>query len=243
LVPVFTAINIPDQVAQILALKKGKLNAARWIDSRDYHITLSFLGDISAVEAEKAADQLARIQHKPFEICISGLDIFGSKKPRTLFARVRCDEALANLQAKNERAMKLAGLKIQARKYAPHVTLARLGQVRPQDVGQFQHLGQFMPAFAHMATGIDHAIGTLASCQLRVFFDHIKRHLTGAPKNRKYRPAFQHINGIITPLTTGHAKTIDAQDKIEFLAVKPDNIGIVVLIFLCRGRFDRIKTD
>jgi len=133
----FTAIQISGQVAQILALKRGKLNAARWIDGRNYHITLSFLGDIGAVEAEKVADQLARIQHKPFEICISGLDIFGSKKPRTLFARVRNDEALANLQAKNERAMKLAGLTIQARKYVPHVTLARLGHVRPSDVGRF----------------------------------------------------------------------------------------------------------
>ena len=142
----FTAINIPDQIAQILALKKGKLNAARWIDSRDYHITLSFLGDISVVEAEKAADQLARIQHKPFEICINGLDIFGSKKPRTLFARVRNEEALANLQAKNERAMKLAGLTMQARKYVPHVTLARLGHVRPREVGQFMaQSGGFTP--------------------------------------------------------------------------------------------------
>ena len=142
----FTAIKVPVEVAQFLAMKKGKLNGARWIDSQDYHITLSFLGDISVLEAEKAADKLDQIQHKPFEVCIDCMNVFGSKKPRTLFAGVRCDEALVNLQAKNDRAMQQAGLIMQARKYAPHVTLARLSSVRPRDVWQFMgQWGEFSP--------------------------------------------------------------------------------------------------
>ncbi|MCP4184124.1 MAG: RNA 2',3'-cyclic phosphodiesterase [Hyphomicrobiales bacterium] len=142
----FTAIKVPDQAAQFLALKKGKLNNARWIDQEDYHITLSFLGDISDLEAEKAADKLEEIRHKPFEICIDCMDVFGSKRPRTLFAGVRCDEALVNLQAKHNRAMTQVGLKLQARKYAPHVTLARLSSVKPGDVPHFMgQSGEFRP--------------------------------------------------------------------------------------------------
>ncbi len=142
----FTAIRVPDQITQILALKKGKLKNARWIDREDYHITLSFLGDISDLEAEKVADKLGEIQHMPFELCIDSMDVFGSKKPRTLFAGVRCDEALVNLQAKHDWAMKQAGLRMQARKYAPHVTLARLSSVRPGDVSQFLgQWGEFSP--------------------------------------------------------------------------------------------------
>ena len=142
----FTAIKVPDRVAQILALKKGKLNNARWIDQQDYHITLSFFGDISDLEADKAAVKLSEIQHQPFDICIDCMDVFGSKKPRTLFAGVHNDEALVNLQAKHNRAMRQAGLTIEARKYAPHVTLARLSSVRPRDVSQFMgQWGEFSP--------------------------------------------------------------------------------------------------
>jgi len=142
----FTAIKVPDQVTQFLALKRGKLNNARWIDSQDYHITLSFLGDISDLEAEKAIDKLGQIRHKPFEICFDCMGVFGSKKPRTMFAGIRCDEALMNLQAKHNRAMMQAGLTIEARKYAPHVTLARLSSVRPSDVSQFMgQWGEFSP--------------------------------------------------------------------------------------------------
>ena len=149
----FTAIKVPDQVTQILALKKSKLKNARWIDQEDYHITLSFLGDISDLEAEKAAGKLGEIQHKPFEVCIDCMDVFGSKRPRTLFAGVRCDGALVNLQAKHGWAMKQVGLKMQARKYAPHVTLARLSSVKPGDVWQFMVQSvEFSPLF-FTATG------------------------------------------------------------------------------------------
>lgn len=153
----FTAIQVPDQIAQNLALKKGKLKNARWIDQEDYHLTLSFLGDISDLEAEKAADKLGEIQHKPFEVCIDCMDVFGSKKPRTLFAGVRCDEALVNLQAKHDWAMKQVGLTMQTRKYAPHVTLARLSRVKPGDVPQFMSQyagigGEFSP-LVFTATG------------------------------------------------------------------------------------------
>jgi len=42
----FTGLEIPPQVAQSLAMMRGGLPGARWIDPENYHLTLRFIGDI-----------------------------------------------------------------------------------------------------------------------------------------------------------------------------------------------------
>ncbi|MCC2110789.1 MAG: RNA 2',3'-cyclic phosphodiesterase, partial [Hyphomicrobiales bacterium] len=42
----FTAIEVPGQVAEQLSLLRGGLSGARWIDPENYHLTLRFIGDI-----------------------------------------------------------------------------------------------------------------------------------------------------------------------------------------------------
>jgi 2'-5' RNA ligase len=133
----FTGIKVPVEIAQILACKRGKLNGARWVSMEDYHITLRFLGDVGDDVAEEVAFQLARMKHSRFRVCLNGLDVFGARKPRTLFACVRFNEDLWALQGKHEQIMQRAGLAPETRKYAPHVTLARLKGVKPGEVAGF----------------------------------------------------------------------------------------------------------
>ena len=137
----FTGIKLPTDIALLLAMKRGNLKGARWVDKENYHITLSFLGDISQAAAEEVIFRLGRIEHDSFRICIDCLDVFGSKKPRTLYAGIRCDTELLSLQNKHERAMQQIGLEMQPRKYAPHITLARIKAVKPADLSRF--MGQW----------------------------------------------------------------------------------------------------
>ena len=44
----FTALELPDDVADELALNRGGLFGAHWLEPDDYHITLRFMGDIDA---------------------------------------------------------------------------------------------------------------------------------------------------------------------------------------------------
>ena len=137
----FTGIKIPGKIAQVLDLKRGKLRGARWVDVEDYHITLRFIGDVELSLAREISQMLGQIKHRGFNICIHRLGVFAVKKPRTLFGSVNSNEELLHLQAKHERLMVELGLKSETRKYAPHVTLARLSSIKEADLALYL-LGQ-----------------------------------------------------------------------------------------------------
>ena len=58
----FTGLEIPSVVAQSLAMMRGGLPGARWIDPENYHLTLRFIGDIDDALAGEIAGMLGRVQ-------------------------------------------------------------------------------------------------------------------------------------------------------------------------------------
>jgi 2'-5' RNA ligase len=66
--------------------------------------------------------------------------------PRALYAGVENSEALQQLQAAHERVLRRVGLEPEARKFVPHVSLARLRGASAIEVAEFLHeAGQFTP--------------------------------------------------------------------------------------------------
>ena len=142
----FTCIKLPDEITRILALKRGKLKGARWIERQDFHVTLRFIGDVDDAVAREIEFALAAIKQDRFQIRLHGLDLFGSKRPRTLFAAVDTNKALINLHNLHEKAMRRIGLAPERRNFAPHVTLARLGGARREAILEFmQNTAPFSP--------------------------------------------------------------------------------------------------
>lgn len=133
----FTAIEIPANVAQTLSFLRGGLPGARWIDPENYHVTLRFIGDVDVNVAHDVASMLDMVNRAPFELRLDGLDSFGGRKPRAVFAGVAPSQALVELQAEHERLMQRAGLDPEGRKYTPHVTLARLRDTSSRHVADY----------------------------------------------------------------------------------------------------------
>jgi len=133
----FTGLEIPARVAQSLALMRGGLPGARWIDPENYHLTLRFIGDIDDALARDIAGLLARVQRAPFELRLDGLSSFGGRKPRALVAAATPVGALMELQAEQERLLQRLGLEPEGRKYTPHVTLARLRDSSSWEVADY----------------------------------------------------------------------------------------------------------
>jgi RNA 2',3'-cyclic 3'-phosphodiesterase len=134
----FTALEVPAEVRQQLALHKGGLTGARWVEPSDYHITLRFLGDVDGRTARDVTGYLADIQPMgPLTLTIDEIASFGGDKPRALYARVQPHADLGSLQADHERLMRNMGLEPETRRYRPHVTLARLKDAMPFEVAQF----------------------------------------------------------------------------------------------------------
>jgi 2'-5' RNA ligase len=133
----FTAIEVPADVAQMLTFLRGGLPGARWIDPENYHITLRFIGDVDTNVAHDVASMLDSVNRAPFELRLDGLASFGGRKPRSVFANVAPSRALMDLQAEHERLMQRAGLEPEGRKFTPHVTLARLRDSSSQHVADY----------------------------------------------------------------------------------------------------------
>jgi RNA 2',3'-cyclic 3'-phosphodiesterase len=141
----FTGLELPQKLVDRLAMLRGKLAGARWIDPELYHMTLRFAGDINDTTAAYFASALSEIDFGSFELQLTGLGSFGGNKPRALWVGIKPCEPLLRLQKAHERAARLAGLPPETRNFMPHITLARLRDTRPQAVAEYlSYFGGFM---------------------------------------------------------------------------------------------------
>ncbi|RUM96250.1 RNA 2',3'-cyclic phosphodiesterase [Pseudaminobacter arsenicus] len=133
----FTALEIPRDAALSLSLLRGGLPGARWIDVENYHLTLRFIGDVEGHVADEIANGLDRVRRHAFQLQLSGVGAFGSRKPHAVWAGFAPSPELAALQAEIERICQRLGLPADPRKFMPHVTLARLRNTAPEGVARY----------------------------------------------------------------------------------------------------------
>lgn len=133
----FIALEVPRDAALSLSLLRGGLPGARWIDTENYHITLRFIGDVEGHIADEITNALDRVNRPSFTLSLSGVEVFGSKKPHSIYAGVEPSTELSALQAEMERLMQRLGLPAEPRKFTPHVTLARLRNPSTIDLANY----------------------------------------------------------------------------------------------------------
>lgn len=146
----FTALELPADIAFSVSLLRGGLPGARWISPENYHVTLRFIGDVDDRTGDEIAEQLSRVSRPTFRLALEGLGAFGSKKPHSLWVGVKNTAALKELQSEHERLMQRIGLEAERRKFSPHVTIARLRHASEADVAAYLALrGDFItPPFS-----------------------------------------------------------------------------------------------
>jgi 2'-5' RNA ligase len=127
----FAAIALPGAVQDRLAVAMQMLPLPRRLPPETLHLTLAFLGEVPEAVAEEAHYAFGAVRAPRFELALSGLGSFGGDRPRVVWAGVRPEPLLDRLQAKVETAARRAGAPVDARRFVPHVTLARL---RPGEV-------------------------------------------------------------------------------------------------------------
>jgi 2'-5' RNA ligase len=133
----FTAIEIPADVADALAASRGGIFGARWRDLEDCHITLRFIGDVDGRTASEIADTLDEVRKPPVSIQFDGLHWFGGDRPRAIVAKIKPTAGLIDLQADHERRLRRLGLPPETRNFTPHVSLASLRGVSTLAVADY----------------------------------------------------------------------------------------------------------
>lgn len=150
----FVGIAMPDSVTDRLMALSGGIPGARWTRRQNFHLTLRFLGDTGAVQAEDLVSDLSRLEMAPTPIRIAGLGLFGDKRrQRQLYADVEPAPELSRLNQKIEQVAQRAGFRPEGRRFHPHVTLARM---RNPDR---RRLDQFLGANADLALPVFQSSG------------------------------------------------------------------------------------
>lgn len=125
----FLALPIPEATAEAIDAIQEGLRGANWTLEENLHLTLVFLGDQDRRTLADLDSALQAVSAPPFAVTLQGVGAFGSAREKRLaFASVAENPALRHLQAKLENAARAAGIAVENRRYAPHVTLARWGR-------------------------------------------------------------------------------------------------------------------
>ncbi len=133
----FVGLAPPEGVRQALALSRGGLREARWVDPADYHATLRFVGEVDPPQGEALLLALRSVSAEAAGIEADAFGAFGGDAPRSLHLRLRTTPALSALQSSVERVCRDIGLEPETRVFAPHITLARMRRVKPREVARW----------------------------------------------------------------------------------------------------------
>ena len=137
----FVALDLP--AAIVAALSRIEIppgRGVRVIRPEQMHITLHFIGDANVDAVQQA---LESVDCSPCRLRISGVGQFGIREGRRiLWAGVSSTKELLELHAACGSALASIGIRIESRRFAPHVTLARLKPpARKTTVDQFLRSG------------------------------------------------------------------------------------------------------
>jgi 2'-5' RNA ligase len=129
----FVALALPDGLRAQLGTLTGGIAGARWVPPQNLHLTLRFIGEVQGWQAQEIDDALAAVRTRGFDLSVAGVGTFEQAGRLTsLWAGVERNDRLSHLQQKIETALQRAGMPPDRRRFAPHITLARVDQV-PQE--------------------------------------------------------------------------------------------------------------
>jgi len=130
----FIAIELPavqkQRLEDIQSKLKRKAPAVRWVNPKNIHLTLKFLGDMeenSLPEVEKIVDACAR-ECRPCSIRLCGVGAFPNiHSPRVIWVGIQDESGtLKTLAQKLESLLTKLGVEEDGRPYSPHLTLGRV---------------------------------------------------------------------------------------------------------------------
>ena len=136
LIRAFVAIELPFDVKTALIDKQETLQiylpgrTVRWVDGKGVHLTLKFLGEITADKVRALHNILGVIARRsiPFSLALGSLGCFSSvHKPRVIWIGLLGGLAqLHKIQADIQYGVEHLGHETEKRKFSPHLTLGRV---------------------------------------------------------------------------------------------------------------------
>lgn len=128
----FVGLALPAAAAARIMHLHHRLPGARWIAPENLHITIAFIGDVETPQAEDIHNALSVLRCPAPTLRLKDLGSFGeAHRSRALWLGIDPPRALDALHERVAAALRRARVKLEKRRFTPHVTIARLGEVEP----------------------------------------------------------------------------------------------------------------
>ena len=151
LIRAFIAVELPEGLKKELAeleaqLKKNSPPVVKWVDPKNIHITLKFLGEIAedSIDEVMLAIEESAQGIQPFQLEVREAGAFPNlERPQVLWVGVKGElEKITQLQKSIESNTEQLGFPRESRAFSPHLTLGRVrDEARPNER---QRLGKLL---------------------------------------------------------------------------------------------------
>jgi 2'-5' RNA ligase len=123
----FVALGLPRSCKEALLALDPHLTGLRWLPEEQFHLTLSFLGEVEIYAEERLRQALREVQVHSFLLPLRGVGVFNSRG-RLSVVWVGVGKGHPHLFALHRRiqdAVLRAGLQADLKPFHPHVTVGR----------------------------------------------------------------------------------------------------------------------
>ena len=144
----FVALEIPDNIRQSLTSLVGDLAGVYWLATEQYHITLSYFGQVRDDLLDDLVSSLSRLKHRPMTLSLDSVRLHPqSGEPRAIVTDLVKNDALDDLRKKINRTAGQSGLDRKRQRFYPHVTIGRFA-VQGRLMSRPELLGGYLAARA-----------------------------------------------------------------------------------------------
>ena len=168
----FLAIDLPADIKEAIEPLCCGLPGARWVPAEQIHLTLRFIGDLDHELSAELYSGLKEVKAKPFPLHIKGLGTFPPRgKPRVLWLGLKKSDALIELRKKVDSVLRRLEIPLEKKKFAPHITIARLGKTPAPRLGNYLAANNLFrqPPFRvtsfHLYSSILKPAGAIHTCE------------------------------------------------------------------------------
>jgi RNA 2',3'-cyclic 3'-phosphodiesterase len=127
----FVGLELPPSCRAALSAINPRLTGLRWLPEEQFHLTLSFLGEVEAPAEDRLRKAFGKVRIGPFYLPLRGIGIFDSGR-RASVIWVGVGQGHPHLFALHRRiqdAILAAGLEPSLQAFHPHVTIGRANDV------------------------------------------------------------------------------------------------------------------
>jgi len=135
MVRTFVALELSQDIREQLALAQDTIRGCKarltFVDPKNIHITVKFLGEVDEKRLQNVMDALRSFSFSPFPVTAGMVTVNNPARPHTVWCRISDTGKGEQLLSLIENALEPLGFARETRRFNPHATLARVKVSHP----------------------------------------------------------------------------------------------------------------